>query len=62
MLRSDRILDKGSLTILTNKSDLQRPFHYQVMETIVRVENNRLLNQIEWQMAEAFTQACLNQQ
>ena len=41
MLRSDRILDKGSLTILTNKSDLQRPFHYQVMETIVRVENNR---------------------
>ena len=62
MLRSDRILDKGSLTILTNKSDLQRPFHYQVMETIVRVENNRLLNQIEWQMAEAFTQVCRNQQ
>ena len=42
MLRSDRILDKGLLTILlTNKSDLQRLFHYLVMETIVRAVNNR---------------------
>ena len=40
MLRNDRILDKGSLTILS-KSGLQRPYHYPVMETIVRVVNNR---------------------
>ena len=42
MLRSDRILDKGLLTILlTNKSDLQRLFHCLVMGTIVRAANNR---------------------
>ena len=41
MLRNDRILDKGSLTILTSRFGLQRPYHYPVMETIVRVVNNR---------------------